>query len=106
MKVTRIDLQILGDRNFPIATARINEEQCRDFPTVLDAALKLNPSTTPEDVARAIWRYGTRALQGNLARRIPIRVETLPGVRTEKEEARSEVIAGRRALAGGAGDRD
>lgn len=78
MKVSRIDLQILGERNFPLATARINAEQAKDFPTLLDAAVKLNPATTPEDVVRAIWRHGCRRVNNILATRHPINTDELP----------------------------
>lgn len=78
MKVTRVNVQLLGARNFPLATGKIPEELCHDFGEVYAAALVNNPTATPEDVVRAIWRYGTRATRKAIKEHISIKTEALP----------------------------
>jgi len=77
--VHRVDLIVLGPRNYPLATARIPARHVSDFPDLLKGARALNPFTTPEDVIRAIWRLGSRRLWMNIRHRIPIRDGDLPG---------------------------
>lgn len=79
MKVTRIDVHILGERGFPLVLAKLTEAQSADFATLLATAQTKNPASTPEDVIRAIWRYGVRQTNKNFRDGIPLKVEDLPG---------------------------
>ena len=73
MKVTRIDVQVLGDRHYPLASGRIPEEQAREFSEVLADAQELNPAATAEDVIRAIWRMGMNKVANNTAQKIRVK---------------------------------
>ena len=70
---------VLGERNFPLATAKVPARHASDFPDLLEAARALNPITGPEDVIRAVWRLGCRRLWANLRHHIPVRDGDLPG---------------------------
>lgn len=68
--VKRIDVLILGDRNYPMAQVKIPEHLCFDLKQLVEAGQILNASIGEEEITRAIWRLGSRQLRRNLARGI------------------------------------
>jgi len=74
----RVDVWVLGARNYPLGYARLPAMLVADFADLLHGAKRLNPATTPEAVVRAIWRYGSRQLWRNLRHRIPLTAQDLP----------------------------
>jgi hypothetical protein len=76
--VVRVDVWVLGPRNYPVGYAKLPATLVADFADLVDGAKRLNPATTPEAVVRAIWRYGSRQLWRNLRHRIPITGQDLP----------------------------
>lgn len=71
-KVVRVDVLIMGERNFPVAQTKLPVTVVADLPLLLEAAKRANPSMTYEEIVRAIWRYGTKQLRSNLATGKPI----------------------------------
>lgn len=78
-KVVRVDLLILGERNFPVASTKLPATVVVDLPELLEAARRRNPSLTYEEIVRAIWRHGTKCLRDAISRGEPVNVNALPG---------------------------
>ena len=78
VKVTRVDLLVLGPRNSPVVQTRLPEAAVADLPGLVEAAQRLNPSVSYEEVIRSIWRHGTKVTRDALARGAGVRVEDLP----------------------------
>lgn len=77
-KVTRVDLMVLGERNFPVYSLKLPQTAVADLPELLAAARRMNPSFTYDEIIRAIWRFGTQRLANTLAKGVLPRVEDLP----------------------------
>lgn len=78
-KIVRVDVLVLGERNFPVSAVKLPETAVADLPELLEAAKRMNPSLTYDEVVRSIWRYGTKVLRDALARGVPLKVSDLPG---------------------------
>jgi hypothetical protein len=78
MTVTKVDIWILGDRNYPLAHVKLPSFAVSDFPDLLERAREMNPAARPDDIVRAIWRLGSYRLLQNLIRGLPISVKDLP----------------------------
>jgi hypothetical protein len=78
MDVTKVDVWILGNCNYPIAHVKLPSFAVSDFPELLERAREMNPATRPDDIVRAIWRLGSYRVRQNLLRRLPISVKDLP----------------------------
>ena len=78
MDVTKVDIWILGDRNYPIAHVKLPGFAVSDFRELVQRAQALNPAVRPDDVVRAIFRLGSYRVLQNLIRGIPVRVGDLP----------------------------
>jgi len=76
--VVRVDVWVLGLRDYPLAYAKLPATLVADFAELLHGAQRLNPATTPDAVVRAIWRHGSRQLWRNLRHRIPVTAQDLP----------------------------
>jgi hypothetical protein len=72
-KTRRVDLWILGARNFPQAHVKLPETLVDDLPDLLARSRELNPAVDTAAVVRTIWRLGCYRLRQNLLRRIPVR---------------------------------
>ena len=91
--LTRIKLWFLGPRDHPEGVVTLPEHMVRDFPSLLEQARKLNPAVSVESVVYTIWRLGSRRLEQNLVRHIPVRVSELPHA-AAPNEARDAPPAG------------
>jgi hypothetical protein len=78
LTVRRVNVWLLGDRDYPERVVKLPHDRVRDLPDLIASAQRFNPAVTPDDVARAIWRLGSRRLHQNLLRRIPVRLSDLP----------------------------
>ena len=76
--VKAVDVWIVGERNFPQSHLKLPAHLVEDLPELIRSAQELNPSTTVETVARAIWRLGSYRVRQNLLRRIPLRASDFP----------------------------
>ena len=76
--VVRVDVWVLGLRDYPLAYAKLPATLVADFAELLHGAQRLNPATTPDAVVRAIWRHGSRQLWRNLRHHIPLTAQDLP----------------------------
>jgi len=76
--VVRVDVWVLGARNYPLGYAKLPATLVADFTDLLHGARRLNPAASAEDLTRAIWRYGARQVWRNLRHRIPITAQDLP----------------------------
>jgi hypothetical protein len=72
MDVRRVNVWLLGNRNFPERLVKLPEHLVRDLPDLVARAQQLNPAATADGVVRAIWRLGTYRLGQNLLRRISL----------------------------------
>ena len=77
-QVVRVDVWVLGPRNYPLGYAKLPATLVADFPDLLHGAQRLNPATTAEDLMRAIWRYGARQIWRNTRHGIPLTARDLP----------------------------
>ena len=77
-RTVKVDMWILGPRNYPQAHVKLPEAVVSDLPDLIASARGLNPAVQTEAVVRAIWRLGSYRLGQNLLRRIPVRVADLP----------------------------
>ncbi len=71
-------VQVIGDRNYPIARIQLPTHVVEDLSNLLETALKLNPTMGYEQVIRGIWRHGSRMVRNNLARGIVPNDAVLP----------------------------
>lgn len=76
--LARVKLWFLGPRDFPAAVVTLPEHVVSDLPDLLARARALNPAVPLENVVYTIWRLGSRRLDQNLVRRIPVRMSGLP----------------------------
>jgi hypothetical protein len=76
--VVRVDVWVLGARNYPLGYAKLPAMLVADFPDLLHGAQRLNPAASAEDLTRAIWRYGARQVWRNLRHHIPLTAQDLP----------------------------
>jgi hypothetical protein len=72
MDVRRVNVWLLGNRNFPERLVKLPEHLVRDLPDLIAHAQRLNPVATADGVVRAVWRLGMYRLGQNLLRRIPL----------------------------------
>lgn len=79
-KVARVDIMILGERNYPEAQVKLPDVVVADLPVLVEAAQAVNPSASYADVVRAIWRYGSREVRSALARGGKLSPQGLPGM--------------------------
>ena len=80
MRVVRVKLWLLGERDFPEAVVTLPAHVVSDFPDLLARARGGTPGVSMDSVLYSVWRLGSRRLDENLARGIPIRVADLPFV--------------------------
>jgi hypothetical protein len=76
--LTRIKVWFLGPRDYPEQVVTLAEHMVRDFPHLVAQARTLNPAVPIDAVVHSIWRLGSRQLQRNLERHIPVKVSELP----------------------------
>lgn len=69
-KVVRVDVQFLGDRNYPLERAKLSGHLAEGFPDLYEKARKINPAITIDEVVRQIFDLGVRKLNANIARGI------------------------------------
>jgi hypothetical protein len=68
--VKRIDFQFLGDRNYPVAFAKMAGPLAESFPELYEKARKINPAISVDEVVRQVFDLGVRKLHANIARGI------------------------------------
>lgn len=78
--VARVDIMILGERNYPEAQVKLPDSVVADLPVLVAAAQLANPSASYAEVVRAIWRYGSREVRSALARGGKLNPNVLPGM--------------------------
>lgn len=71
-EIRRVDIWIVGDRNFPLAKISLPESLVANLPTLLDGARELRPSADLGSIVRGIWRLGCLAVRRNRRKRIPL----------------------------------
>lgn len=79
MRTVRVDVVVLGERNFPIGFSKVGEEAVSDYAALLLAAQKKNPAANHDDVIKSIWRLGSVALADRLRKGWLIDTDELPG---------------------------
>jgi hypothetical protein len=57
-EVVRVEISVVGSRNFPIVTAKLPINLVSDLPTLVHYAQMIQPEVSSEEVIRAIWRAG------------------------------------------------
>ena len=62
MDVRRVNVWLLGERDYPERLVKLPEHLVRDLPDLVATAQGLNPAATPDGVVRAIWRLGSYRL--------------------------------------------
>lgn len=72
-------VQFTAARGMPLDTVRLPATITQEIPQLLDAAKRLRPSTTIDDIVRAIFRFGIRNLRNTLQGGEPIDLAKLPG---------------------------
>jgi hypothetical protein len=73
--VKRVQVTILGERDFPFAQFYLEEVYVKDFAALVDAIHAEHPALTDREAVRLLWRYGTRSVRGALTKRVPLRID-------------------------------
>jgi hypothetical protein len=73
--VKRVQVIVLGERDFPLAQFYLEEIHVKDFAALVDAIHTEHPALTDKEVIRLLWRYGTRSIRGALSKRVPLRID-------------------------------
>lgn len=83
MKVVRIKLWLLGERNYPESQLTLPEHIVSDLPDLLARARALTPGVSVDSVVQTLWRLGAQRLDVSLSRRIPVRAADIKHTGTE-----------------------
>jgi hypothetical protein len=73
--VKRVQVTVLGERDFPLAQFHLEEAYVKDFAALVDAIHEEHPALTDKEIIRLLWRYGTRSLRSALSKRAPLRID-------------------------------
>lgn len=70
--IKRMTIALYGEGNFPLAEVKLPEAYVRDLPVLFEAAVKLWPAITVDEVLRSVVRLGAKQTRDRIARRQPI----------------------------------
>ncbi len=72
LRIRRVDIWLVGDRNYPVAKVSLPESLVADLTTLLAGVRELHPSADLRATVRGIWRLGCLAVRRNHRKRIPL----------------------------------
>src|SRR4051794_1720072 len=91
MRVTRIKLWLLGERDYPEGVVTLSGHIVGDIDDLFTRARDKNPGVSLHSMVEAIWTMGVRRLDDNLRHGLPVRAglgsRELPRFRVPEESS-------------------